>query len=319
MSKQRIVKDEIWSDDWFYELDPTEKLVWMFLLTNERGNVAGIYKISTRWASNLVGLDRNVFEEILKRFETHGKILRNGDWIVLVNFSRHQSSSPKIAAGIKRIVEDLPEDMKIFLGLEHIEKVKKVSRMDSTKRDRIVQRDGGECLKCKSTKDLEVDHIKPICLGGGNEDENLQTLCRKCHQEKTSEDLREIPYPTLLNSTLLNSTLPNEDEDQKFSEMDMKMATLLMELIKQNNPDWKLRGKVETWAAHIEKLHRIDERSYQQIEYMIRWTQQDSFWQQNILSTAKLREKFNDLIPKVKASAVKVHMQRQEALKPKFV
>jgi hypothetical protein len=86
----------------------------------------------------------------------------------------------------------------------------------------------------------------------------------------------------------------------KFTPKDMEMAELLVSLIKQNNPAWQLRGNIDVWAEHIEKLHRIDNRTYEQIEVMIRWTQQDPFWSQNILSTAKLREKFNDLIPRLK-------------------
>lgn len=86
----------------------------------------------------------------------------------------------------------------------------------------------------------------------------------------------------------------------KFTPEDLKMADLLVALIQQNNPAWEMHGNRDTWAEHIEKLHRIDKRTYEQIEAMIRWTQQDSFWSQNILSTSKLRDKFNDLIPKLK-------------------
>lgn len=35
----------------------------------------------------------------------------------------------------------------------------------------------------------DVDHIKPISEGGGMIDpENLQTLCKKCHNEKTRKE-----------------------------------------------------------------------------------------------------------------------------------
>ena len=97
------------------------------------------------------------------------------------------------------------------------------------------------------------------------------------------------------------------------------MADLLISLIQANTPDWKFKGNKEAWAEHIEKLHRIDGRTYQQIEYMIRWTQKDEFWQKNILSTAKLREKFNDLIPKLKASVTKNVADQQKATKPKML
>lgn len=100
----------------------------------------------------------------------------------------------------------------------------------------------------------------------------------------------------------------------KFGLEDMGMAELLVELIQGNNPEWKMKGNIEKWAEDIEKLHRIDERTYQQISYMIRWTQHDSFWKQNILSAAKLREKFNDLIPKVKAQQQKAQGNINNAL-----
>src|SRR5262245_38486777 len=31
----------------------------------------------------------------------------------------------------------------------------------------------------------EVDHIIPLSLGGANGPENLQSLCKRCHSEKT--------------------------------------------------------------------------------------------------------------------------------------
>ena len=47
-------------------------------------------------------------------------------------------------------------------------------------------------------------------------------------------------------------------------------------------------------------MRRIDKRTEEQIRYLIEWCQQDSFWQGNILSTKKLREKFDTLVAQVK-------------------
>lgn len=115
------------------------------------------------------------------------------------------------------------------------------------------------------------------------------------------------------------ATPPEAEKKPKYSDEDMRLTNLLVELITRNTPDWKMKGNIETWATHIEKLHRIDGRTYQQIEFMIRWTQDDSFWHQNILSTEKLREQFSNLIPKVKAKAVKTVVDQQKASKPKMI
>lgn len=37
------------------------------------------------------------------------------------------------------------------------------------------------CAKCDTRHDLTVHHIKPVCLGGGNEVHNLEVLCQSCH------------------------------------------------------------------------------------------------------------------------------------------
>jgi hypothetical protein len=52
----------------------------------------------------------------------------------------------------------------------------------------ILKRDNYRCVKCgasqSSDNQLEVDHIHPVAKSGGNEPENLQTLCWKCNQGK---------------------------------------------------------------------------------------------------------------------------------------
>ena len=54
-------------------------------------------------------------------------------------------------------------------------------------RIRIFSRDGWKCKKCLSPTDLTIDHIKSVKRGGGNDDENLQSLCRSCNSSKGSK------------------------------------------------------------------------------------------------------------------------------------
>jgi 5-methylcytosine-specific restriction endonuclease McrA len=48
----------------------------------------------------------------------------------------------------------------------------------------VFERDGGRCVECGATFDLQYDHVIPLALGGANTAANLQILCAPCNQEK---------------------------------------------------------------------------------------------------------------------------------------
>lgn len=49
------------------------------------------------------------------------------------------------------------------------------------------------------------------------------------------------------------------------------------------------------WIAEMDKILRLDKRTPEQLEELIDWCQQDEFWQDNILSPAKLRKQLDKL------------------------
>ena len=53
--------------------------------------------------------------------------------------------------------------------------------------DAVYRRDGGRCVYCGSTENLQLDHIIPFSKGGATILENLQLLCQKCNLEKSNQ------------------------------------------------------------------------------------------------------------------------------------
>lgn len=70
----------------------------------------------------------------------------------------------------------------------------KRKNISKKKRFEVFKRDGFTCQYCGKTPPetkLEIDHIKPVSLGGGNSYANLITSCFSCNRGKTNEPLIE--------------------------------------------------------------------------------------------------------------------------------
>ena len=59
-------------------------------------------------------------------------------------------------------------------------------------REAVWERDGGACVECGSTSDLQLEHELPDWFGGAPSVENLRLMCVDCHKPKTREDVARI-------------------------------------------------------------------------------------------------------------------------------
>ena len=87
-----------------------------------------------------------------------------------------------------------------------------------------------------------------------------------------------------------------KEEDKEYSQSsdELRLATLLLNKILERKSDYK-KPNLQKWAEDIDKAIRIDKRKPKTIEKVIVWVQGNDFWQDNILSTQKLRKQFDKL------------------------
>ena len=102
---------------------------------------------------------------------------------------------------------------------------------------------------------------------------------------------------TLALAPNITKELNNNYSCQNSNEF--RLSELLLNLILERKPDFK-KPNLQSWSKHIDCMIRLDGRTPECIEAVIRWCQRDSFWQSNILSTAKLREQFDQLEMRMK-------------------
>lgn len=103
------------------------------------------------------------------------------------------------------------------------------------------------------------------------------------------------------DNQVLQDTTPEEPFNKNthkplpaISDQALTLAQLLYDLHRVLDSNFTTTQKhIEKWAKDIEKLHRIDKRSYEDIEKVIRWIKTEgNFWNSNIISGSKLREKY---------------------------
>lgn len=113
--KLKSVDTHFWEDSYIDELDPIEKLVFLYLLTNPNCNLAGIYEVSLKKIAYQTGIDRDMLLKIIARFERDEKAYFMSGRIILPNYAKHQNYNPSMMIAVKRALNDLPSELISFL------------------------------------------------------------------------------------------------------------------------------------------------------------------------------------------------------------
>jgi len=108
-----MVNTRFWDDEYIMELDPIEKLMFLYLLTNPLTDICGAYQITLKRIAFDTGIDKEMILKIFGRFATAGKIVYRDGWVFICNFAKHQSNNPKVELGIARSLSHCPDWIKI--------------------------------------------------------------------------------------------------------------------------------------------------------------------------------------------------------------
>ena len=95
-----------------------------------------------------------------------------------------------------------------------------------------------------------------------------------------------------------------------------KLSEFFISQIKKNNPNFK-DPNIQKWSDDLRKIVEIDKRDKHGVAMLIKWVQKDSFWMSNVLSPAKLREKYDQLIMRMNNSSEPHVLNQVKPSKPK--
>jgi len=108
MSKLRSINTHFWEDNYVIDLDPIEKLLFLYLLSNPQTNMLGIYELHIRRISFDTGIDKDMVIKIFDRFETANKVKYKDGYVILQNFIKHQSYNPNMQTSAVNSWGELP-------------------------------------------------------------------------------------------------------------------------------------------------------------------------------------------------------------------
>lgn len=110
--KTRIVHTRMWNDDLICKLEPKEKLLFVYLLTNERNNLIGTYEISDNRIIADTGLTHKELTEGKTKLELVKKVFFLKGWVKITNHDKYNSfKGSKIAVAKEREFSEVPQEI----------------------------------------------------------------------------------------------------------------------------------------------------------------------------------------------------------------
>lgn len=111
--KLRSVNTSFWSDPFIEELTPSEKLIYLYLITNDKTNMLGIYEISIKKIAYETGINRETVLKALESFERVGKVRYVDNYVILTRYLKHQSFNTNMKKSAIEYYNALPQHLKI--------------------------------------------------------------------------------------------------------------------------------------------------------------------------------------------------------------
>jgi hypothetical protein len=113
MSKLRSVSTAFWSDPFIEELTPSQKLLFLYLITNEKTNMLGVYESSVKKISFETGIKKDDIEKALKEFEKLKKVSYKNNYVILINYMKHQNFNTNMKKSAIDVYNNLPNELKV--------------------------------------------------------------------------------------------------------------------------------------------------------------------------------------------------------------
>lgn len=109
--KTRILHTRMWEDTYFFNLNRLEKLAFIYLLTNDKVSLTGIYELPDQFIVFNLGATNDEVQQIKIKFQNDGKFVFKDGWVKIVNHDKYNSFSGSALDAREKEFKNVPKDM----------------------------------------------------------------------------------------------------------------------------------------------------------------------------------------------------------------
>jgi len=109
----RIINTKIWEDDWFFDLNAEQKLVFIYLVTSQHTNQLGVFNANLKYISIETGLKNAI--EILKTLSPKVVYIPELKLVFIKNFLKYQNVGGKFEKNIYNKFSEYDDKVKVVL------------------------------------------------------------------------------------------------------------------------------------------------------------------------------------------------------------
>lgn len=246
MAKIRKISSDFWTDTRVDTLDPIEKLLYIYLFTNDKSWRSWATEITVKKIGYETWIDRDMVLKILWRFEQIWKVKYIGWYILVKNFIKYHfdwSTSPDtwgknnqikaIVANIRSLPQEIIDECVVYIDVFR----------DICDRENIKYKPLGSPLEAPmegivpSTFTSTFASTSTYALGGDKNPQPLQqTLEEKINEYRTTYPASMI-QSFLLYRTEKNSKWKERWQCEKFFEVGKRLRTRKLKDDKRSKKD----------------------------------------------------------------------------------
>lgn len=247
MGKLRSLSTAFWSDPFVEDLSPNEKLLFIYLITNEKTNMLGIYEASVKKISFETGIEKEDVDNALKSFERIGKVKYINNYVLLVNFLKHQNFNTNMKKSAIDVYNNLPKELKCS-NLS-------ISKENTIESFETLLNHFGMVRKVEVETEVETE-VEIETKDLPKKDKSFSEDVLKCYGEVLNF------FPNNLHPDTITKKNNWLDTLKKLNEIDKIPFEIILEIIKKTRAD-------DFWSGQFLSIPKLRKNNPDGIKYIV--------------------------------------------------